>query len=326
MRRGFLLLFLATGAGVASLLPGSPPGPPAAHAQVKAEKCRDCHAEIYAEWQKSQHSKAWTDPRFQEAMKKAEDPDSCKPCHAPNPILEAGVGGYPTLRSKLRTEGVTCETCHKKENVYAGPFTAKETDSSGHYCAEVKEFRTYELCATCHGQEAEKVHNQVRTYKEGEFFKKGTSCQSCHMPETKRPIANDPLGKVKYPVRTGRKHTFAGSHDGAMLRRAARVEVAVSGRKATITVQNHDCGHSIPAAGDRVLKLVFEVVPGEGKIGLSGTESWGFDQRIAPKGTRSVEVDLVPAKGTIRATLWQLWDKDDPEIEWQRMAVGEKEY
>ncbi|MHC5019849.1 MAG: multiheme c-type cytochrome, partial [Planctomycetota bacterium] len=129
-----------------------------ADAQVKAVKCRDCHPDIYDEWRNSQHAKAYRDPRFQAAMKAAKDPASCVPCHAPNPILDAGIGVYPTTRRRYKSEGVTCVTCHAKGDAYAGPYAGKDMDDVGHYSVQVKEFKSYKLCATCHGQEKEKVH------------------------------------------------------------------------------------------------------------------------------------------------------------------------
>ena len=315
---------LAIGGAVA-LGPAPRCGAAAAEDFVQAVKCRDCHPDIFAEWKESQHAKAWSDPRFQAALKAAPAPETCTPCHAPNAILDAGIGVMPTVRGRYKSEGVSCVTCHQKGEAYAGPFGAKAMDPVGHYSAEVKEFRTHALCATCHGQEKELVHNQVREYLKGQFAADGTTCQECHMPKVSRPIAVDALGKKTFPKREGRKHTFAGSHDAAMLRKAARVEVAVKGRTADVTVANHDCGHSIPAAADRVLRLVVEITPAGGAA-TRKVEVLDWEKRLAVKATRVLPVALPEGKGTLRATLYHCFALDDEEAEWQKMTSRDAAY
>jgi hypothetical protein len=293
-----------------------------AAAQVQAVKCRDCHPDIYAEWKASQHAKAWSDPRFQAALKVAEEPERCTPCHAPNPILDAGIGVYPTLRSRYKTEGVTCVTCHQKGDAYAGPFPAKQMDDTGHYSVEEKAFKDYTLCATCHGQEKEQVHNQVRDYLQGPSAKKGKHCQECHMPRVVRPVATDTMGKVEYQKRPGRKHVFVGSHDEGMLKKAAKLELKAEGGKATATVTNVEAAHAIPAAADRALRVEFEVTPTGGTPAVT-LEVWGWDKRLLEGKSAAATATLPAGGGKVRATLWHCFARDDKREDWAKMAEAE---
>jgi hypothetical protein len=292
-----------------------------AAAQVKAVKCRDCHPAIYAEWRESQHARAYRDPRFQAAMKAAQEPQSCIPCHAPNPILDVGLGKYPETRRRYKTEGVTCVTCHAKGDAYAGPYAGKDMDDVGHYSTQDKAFKTHQLCATCHGQEKEQVHNQVRDFLKSDAFKRGKHCQDCHMERIVRPAAVDSMGKVTYKKRPGRKHGFKGSHDADMLQSAAKLEVKVSGRTATITVTNVEAGHAIPAAADRVLRL--EVTAGGKPLKI---EVWDWAKRIQEKKSRSATFDLPTGSGKVQVTLWHCHKLDAAREEWAAMRTAAASY
>lgn len=289
-----------------------------AEAQIKAVKCRDCHPDIYDEWRKSQHAKAYRDPRFQAAMKAAEDPKSCMPCHAPNPVFEEGLGTYPTTRRRYKSEGVTCVTCHAKGDAYAGPYKGKDMDDVGHYSSYDKAFKSYTLCAHCHGQEKEKVHNQVRDFLKSDSFKRGKHCQECHMERIVRPAAVDSMGKITYKKRPGRKHHFKGSHDEEMLKKAASVEVKVSGGTATVKVTNVKVGHAIPAAADRALRV--EVTCGGKPVKIDVID---WDKRIQEKKSWTGSFKLPSGTGKVVATLWHCHKLDAPRDDWAKMTTGE---
>jgi ribosomal protein L13E len=323
MRRGRWLGTIGVAVAIAGLWA------PSAHAQVrrhvKAVTCRDCHPDIYDEWKDSQHAKAWSDPRFQAALKVAEQPETCMPCHAPEPIFAAGVGAYPVTRRFTKSEGVSCVTCHAKGDGYAGPYPAKDMDDVGHYSSQDDAFKSYTLCATCHGQEKEKVHNQVRDYLQTISGKNGKACQECHMPRVVRPAATDTMGKITYRKRPGRHHSFAGSHDAGMRAKAASVEVTVSGRTATVKVTNVEAAHAIPAAADRAVRVEITVTPAGAKP-TTTLEVWGWDKRLLEKQHRSATVALPAGAGHVTATLWHCFGIDDPRAEWAKMTTGEARY
>jgi hypothetical protein len=194
-------------------------------------------------------------------------------------------------------------------------------DDVGHYSVQVKEFKSYKLCATCHGQEKEKVHNQVRDFLTSASAKKGKHCQDCHMERIVRPAAVDSMGKVKYKKRPGRKHHFLGSTDEAMLQKAATVDVKVSGAKATVTITNAEVGHAIPAAADRVLRV--EVTAG-GKPVKIDVIDWA--KRIQEKKAWTGRFDLPAGGGTVKVTLWHCHKLDAPRDEWAAMRTAEASY
>ena len=56
--------------------PAAPTGPPAQPGVLdSSETCKDCHAEIYAEWKEDRHSKAWVGVLFTELSDGHKDPN-----------------------------------------------------------------------------------------------------------------------------------------------------------------------------------------------------------------------------------------------------------
>ena len=96
---------------------------------LKASDCSTCHADVAAEWSTSIHAAAWTDPQFQAELHK--DPEVgwlCLNCHTPLANQQASlVTEFDNIRAPvtvpnpsfdpvLRDEGVTCLTCHWRED------------------------------------------------------------------------------------------------------------------------------------------------------------------------------------------------------------------
>ncbi|MHC4601066.1 MAG: multiheme c-type cytochrome [Planctomycetota bacterium] len=118
--------------------------------------CRECHPEIYAQWERSYHGLAWDDPQLQvPGMRLKENPD-CWPCHIPAPIHLSKLGMLPQARAIRRSEGVGCIACHYTLKGMAG----KVTDPSPP-CRPVanEDMATMEICSGCHNQH--KTHDSV---------------------------------------------------------------------------------------------------------------------------------------------------------------------
>ena len=74
-------------------------------------RCATCHAEVYAEWKDSWHSRSWNDPDVRALSNDFANTD-CIACHAPRPVFSTGIGNRVLPRSARREEGVDCIACH----------------------------------------------------------------------------------------------------------------------------------------------------------------------------------------------------------------------
>jgi hypothetical protein len=194
-------------------------------ASLSAAECGRCHTQIYREWRQSVHAQAWTDLQFQAELHK--EPGVrwlCVNCHTPlvNQIdsvvvaLHAGDVERPARRANpafdasLRSEGITCASCHVRDGAVEGPFGAA---GAPHAVRLNPAFRKADQCLRCHqAVQAYPGKNFVCTFQTGDEWRagphaaRGRICQDCHMPEVRRPLA------AGGPVRRTGFHGWIGSH------------------------------------------------------------------------------------------------------------------
>lgn len=209
---------------------GSVPGIP----NVRAETCGACHQEIYAEWAISTHARAWKDDaQFQAELHKSrgkDDPESngdvgwlCVNCHTPAveqlPQLVVGLHGgdigrpiyvdNPTFDPAMQDEAIGCASCHVEDGVVYGPWGNSDAP---HPVAKRESLLDERVCVRCHQAEQFYVSRNLgcffdtgKTWAASPSGQAGESCQSCHMPEVRRPVVEN------YPERETRRHWFGGS-------------------------------------------------------------------------------------------------------------------
>lgn len=204
------------------------PAPPPAEPQrfTSSTQCRECHAEVYAEWEVSWHAQSWTDPDVLALSEDFSNTD-CIDCHAPRPIFETGVGNRVLPRSSRRAEGVDCIACH----ALPGGGVAATISNPAAPCGPVskRELQRVELCAVCHDQ-----HKTVEQWRGSRYPDQGIDCLTCHMPYRD----GDP-GR-------GRHHTMHGGHDMELVRAAVDVRGRREGEGWVIEIENVGAGHSFP--------------------------------------------------------------------------------
>ncbi|MEP6601378.1 MAG: hypothetical protein ABJB49_06145 [Nitrospirota bacterium] len=288
---------------------------------LKAESCGTCHREIYEEWKTSIHAQAYTDPFFHAYWTKDKHTWVCLNCHAPlenqQPTLikeiprgrveKATQEANPHYDPTFQKEGVTCAACHVRDGVILGPF---DDSVAPHPAKFDPAFRTTQICYRCHNVVAGlwqfyKV-GPCGTYAEAEggyFLKdRGFICQSCHMPEVERPMADGG------PIRQGRRHLWRGGHDPDMVRRAIAFQIEATpavpkpGDKVevTLTLINAGAGHKLPTGDpDRHFTVEFQVQDKDGKILESQQNTMGrwilwqpaivelYDNRLLPLASRN---------------------------------------
>lgn len=206
--------------------------PPARAPFVGAAECRVCHEEVYAEWQRSYHGMAWTDPMVQ-ALSNGFRMTECIDCHAPQPIHVTGVDKRVAPRSHARGDGVDCLTCHiLSDGVSVAASRDVDTSAVPGACRPVR-VETMATSTTCAG-----CHNQHETVDELLASGIDAECQTCHMAEVDRTVGE---GSKK-----GRSHLFPGAHSEEMHRRALTLAVRIEDGSVVAEVVNVGAGHKTP--------------------------------------------------------------------------------
>ena len=272
---------------------------------LSAKGCAACHQEFYAEWSRSIHSQAWTDPYFQVDWAFEGKQQVCKNCHIPldrqqehkvvgfrdqekwQPILEPN----PAFDAQLQHEGVTCAACHLRDGKILGPYGSESTAHAVEKLANPNE-----VCFKCHvvggnrwdtffrfppcGTVAEIRATPGATKDSPPAAANDTSgheavapgdasldCVQCHMPLAERPLV------AGGQVRTVRRHLWRGGHDPDMVKQgldAALREAptpATGKRSFTLTLTNAGAAHYLPTGTpDRHLTAAIRLVDGNGAV------------------------------------------------------------
>ena len=228
----FGLMIAALGLWFASSIFIEPTPPQVARTFESSVSCKDCHQEVYAEWEGSQHSISWTNPAVRALSNEFANQD-CIDCHAPRPVFVSGIGERVLPRASRRVEGVDCITCHLlPENPDGTPGGMAGTIANANAaCRPVQrvELQRVEFCAGCHDQ-----HETVRQWRASEWPARGEDCLSCHMPYRN----GDP--------NSGRDHTCLGGNSLALLKSAVELRGVRVGEGWKIEVENVGAGHSFP--------------------------------------------------------------------------------
>ena len=293
---------------------------PAGLDSLKAESCGTCHREIYEEWKTSIHAHAYDDPFFQAYWQKDKNIWVCLNCHTPlenqQPTLikeiprgrveKAIQEPNPHYDADYQKESITCAACHVRDGVILGPF---DDSAAPHPTKFDPDFRTAQVCYRCHNVVSGPAQfynvGPCGTYAEyeGKFFmqERGFICQSCHMPEVDRPVAEGG------PIRRGRRHLWRGGHDPDMIKRAVAIQVKADppspkpGDRITVTLTliNAGAGHKIPTGDpDRHFTVEFLVEDGNRHVVKEETNTMGrwimwqpaivewYDNRLLPLASR----------------------------------------
>jgi len=216
----------------------------------EAKRCGDCHAEIYKEWKKSRHAKAWVSEKFRE---ESEDYSKlkCLKCHAP---LEVKDGKTPVVREKHREDGVNCSSCHYREetNAIHGPL---KVWSPPHPSRQDKFFEKSQYCASCHED----------TYKEWKMTGTEKSCQSCHMPSLgKRDLIQNFPYHLLHLAKPRHDHSFP-----SLKAKSEDIDIRIKkvGKKRIVEIENIGVPHNLPTAdqGDPKYYIIIEIDYGKGR-------------------------------------------------------------
>jgi hypothetical protein len=255
----------------------------------RAEECGKCHVGIYREWSESDHAHAYTNPHFQSATDGYAF-ENCLSCHAPEPMVRAGLKPAPALRTPAvrgvgREEGVTCASCHLEQGALAGPLKPTGKVQPHPIAVRPEMYHSSELCGRCHEGTMEQW-NSVRASKQ--------TCQQCHMEPVTRKITQATGGVSNVLVAMEkqvpqRRHQF-GILGAAPSRELITLTMKPSGSSLEVAVTNR-LPHNLPTGsfGFRVVTLEVFGVDAEGKA--APVRSWELAEESAtalpPQETRT---------------------------------------
>ncbi len=230
-------------------------GPPAQPGLLDShETCKDCHAEIWREWQEDRHSQAWVGALYTEKSQNHTD-SSCFSCHAPRPILDTGLDSPAEARQDFRESGINCLTCHQRGQHVVTAGQPKDAPCGPvHdpvFPADRPDMReaTINFCGVCHN-----LHGTHTEFMGSSYYRDGKTCLSCHMAE--EVVSPAVTGG---PAKARRSHRFPGGHSKEMLQKAMTIVAELKGDRVVARVVNRGAGHRIPTdARHRAIRLKVE--------------------------------------------------------------------
>lgn len=214
---------------------------------LRPQDCGSCHADKFAEWQTSLHSKAFSPGLVGQLLTfNAQDTQGCMECHAP---LAEQADAFENARREghaeqareqgLAAAGNSCAGCHLRGNRRFGP-PDKATGAVGPSDAtaphggvfRTKDFEDSGFCAACHQFQQDRaingkpLENTVAEWQASPAAAEGKSCQSCHMPE--------------------RRHLWRGIHDPEMVKAGLTAEFSAGPQAAVFSLTSTAIGHAFP--------------------------------------------------------------------------------
>lgn len=290
-----------------------------------ANDCKSCHPTHHEEWRTSRHAFAMVDPVFralvglrQEQFDGRED-TFCTQCHSAIGVRGGDIGpGFSFDKlAPITLEGVTCEACHKANEIVRTHNAGHRLDADGPLCGNLDKPQTtgfHDSAATPHMGEARfcgSCHDVVETsglplerpfeeWLASPAAAQGKPCQSCHMP------SYDGKAALTGPERKGlHRHRFVGvelpvgagepldaatralleGEIAALLGSAATMSVelphpAAAGQTldVVVTVRNEIDAHSLPT-GSTFLRQVWLEVVVQDASGATVYETGTFDAK-----------------------------------------------
>ncbi len=197
------------GAGGRLVDPLSMPATPTLKASDfrSAQDCKGCHPTHHQEWSTSRHAFAMVDPVFrvlvglrQQHLATKEDA-FCVQCHSAIGTRSGDIQpgfAFEDL-APITLEGVTCEACHKANEIVRTHNAGHKLDATGPLCGNLESPQTTSFhasvktphmgesrfCGTCHDVVESNGLPLERPFEEWQASPaatEGKPCQSCHMP------------------------------------------------------------------------------------------------------------------------------------------------
>jgi hypothetical protein len=146
------------------------------HGFPKPVSCSECHVDIYSEWARSAHAKAFESETYRRATDDYQFKE-CIACHAPEPRL---TSREPAPRTTDRELGVACVSCHLDHGSMVGPTQPTGFAKPHPVRVDPALFADGVLCGRC--------HQSTLSQWQAVPVDKKKDCRQCHMPTIRRTI------------------------------------------------------------------------------------------------------------------------------------------
>ncbi len=251
--------------------------------------CAGCHAEIEAEWRKTLHAHAWSDPIVQAELARTKAP-SCRECHAPASAAAA-------------SRGIDCATCHVRDGVILAAAPSLR-GALAHPVRAEPALDTVDACRGCHQfafaddgvhDPNEALQDTVAEWQRSTPFADGRMCQACHMPAVR---GDDGVSRTS--------HRLRGIDDPTLLADAVLVRADAIRRPdgivvaVAVEVVGNRIGHAFPT-GDVFREAILTVRTDGGASDAIVLRRWlarTIDADGAGHHVRTVDDTRVPPPGT----------------------------
>jgi hypothetical protein len=220
------------------------------------ESCKECHEDIYYEYQSSYHSKTYFNDELHRKVADLANPKAydCGVCHMPAaPNLKQMEAGEtrPNEMHVEQSDAISCFFCHqigfvkqahskninylsKKPAGYKPSMFGSLTnpdDSDKHDMTNNPIYKK-NVCLGCHSHK--RNSHDVLIFSAMEDNQDSTECIKCHMPYTSG-------GAEKMNKRTRdehRSHNFPGIHNLELIKEGVELTVAVDANRVDVTIEN----------------------------------------------------------------------------------------
>ena len=220
------------------------------------KSCKECHENIYDEYQSSMHSKSYFSDELHRkvadaaSMKKYD----CAICHMPaaNNLQDLISGkARPNKNNKSHTDGVSCYFCHtiayvKKAHKYNINIKSKQAknykptfyarlnrpDESDKHSSVKNPVYAKNACVGCHSHKLN--DNNVTIFKAMGKNQNSIECIKCHMPE----IAGGAEKMDKRARGHHASHKFLGIHDKEFRKTGLDINITVDGNTLNVLLKN----------------------------------------------------------------------------------------
>lgn len=286
---------------------------------LSAKSCSVCHMQHYQEWKLSTHAHAWTDMQFQSELKKESSPFMCINCHIPlhnqqEFIVKGLINGdiyqpvketNPHFDKELQLEGITCASCHVRNNAIIGPTG---TTKAPHRTVKDTILLSEQLCISCHNASAVITPTLACSFETGDEWKSGPyfgkkNCISCHMDSVHRELVTG------YGKKLSHLHYFAGSgipkidSVKSIIKNGLAIYPSLikNTYKSNDTLQfhlklkNELAGHKVPTGDpERFFNITFTLLNELGEIKKAETHRIGEQWEWYPEAKKLSDNNMAP--------------------------------
>jgi len=220
------------------------------------ESCKECHEDIYYEYQSSYHSKTYFNNELHRkvADKVSTKTYDCAVCHMPGAQnLKELVNGdaRPSKLYDEQTDAISCFYCHqigyvkkahakninflskKPEGYKPSMFGSLENadDSDKHEMLNNPIYKQ-NVCLGCHSHK--RNSHDVLIFDAMKDNQDSTECIKCHMPYVNGAVEKtNKKGRLEH-----RSHVFEGIHNSEMIKESVDISVEVKSNMIDVTITN----------------------------------------------------------------------------------------